>query len=133
MSESRPSLFVRLFKKLDPRLSIGLIVCSLFLFLVALSNLFSAYEALIGADLQAVALRLFAFLLYAAPAVGLLRLQRWARLLGIALCCVGSLLGILAFLAISNADGIFIILTHGAVLYCLLSRNTRKAFATPTP
>ena len=133
MSETRPSLFTRLFSKLNPRLSVGLIASSIFLFLVALTNLFSAYFALVEADMQAVPLRIFAFLLYIIPAVGLLRMKRWARLLGIALCCIGSLLGILTFLAISNADGAFIILTHGAVLFCLLSKKTRAAFATQAP
>lgn len=131
MTEARPSLFTRLFSKLNPRLTFGLIACSIFLFLVALSNLFSAYEAMADAYMQAVSMRLFAFLLYATPAVGILRLKRWARLLCICLCVVALLLGILTFVAISNADGAFIILTHGAVLICMFSKKTRAAFAKP--
>ncbi len=130
MPEAKPSLFTRLFRNLDPRLTGGLIASSIFLFLVALSNLFAAYEAIVEADMQALALRIFAILLYAAPAVGILQLNRWARFLGIFLCCVAILLGILTFLSDSNADGAFIILTHGAVLICLLSKKTRRAFAT---
>ena len=128
MSDVRPSLFARLFEHLNPRLTAGLITSSVFLFLVALSNLFSVYAALVEPNVQAFSLRIFASLLYAVPAIGILRMKRWARLFGIFLCGAASLLGILTFLAISNADGTFIILTHGAVLFCLLSRKTRAAF-----
>jgi hypothetical protein len=133
MSATSPSLFVRLFNKLNPRLSFGVIACSIFLFLVAITNLFSVYFAVVDSDMQSVPLRLFAVLLYITPSIGLLMLKRWARIFGIILCCVGTLLGILTFLAISNADGAFIIATHGAVLWCLFSKKTRIAFATAVP
>lgn len=128
MSASKPSIFSRVLAKLDPRLTGGLIVCSVFLLLVALSNAFAAYDAIVGSNLQAVGMRVFAILLYAVPAAGILKMKRWARLLGIFVATVACLLGVLTFLAISNADGAFIIVTHGAVLLCLLSRKTRAAF-----
>ena len=129
MSESRPSLFTRLLSRLDPRLTFGLIACSLFFIFVGLSNAFAAYDAIGSADLQALSLRIFAILFYVVPAVGLLKMKRWARLLGIFVAAIATLLGVLTFLAISNADGSFIIITHGAVLFCLLSKKTRAAFA----
>lgn len=133
MAETRPSLFARVLKRLDPRLTFGLLVSCLFLSLVALSNLFALYYAIMEQDLNASLLRLLAFLLYALPAAGILLLKRWARLLGILLCGVAVLLGVLAFVAISPAEGAFIILPHGALLICLLSRKTRHAFSTPAP
>ena len=133
MSASKPSLFARLMGKLDPRLSFGLIGSCIFLLLIALSNLFATYAALVEPNLQALWFRFFAFLLYAVPALGILRMKRWARFLGLFLCCIACLLGILTFLTGSNADGAFIVITHGTVLFCLLSRKTRAAFATQSP
>ena len=133
MSEARPSLFARLFSKLDPRLSVGLIISCVFFLLIALSNMFSAYSALVEPNIHSAAIRFFAVLLYAVPAIGILRMKRWARWLGIFLCTIAGLLGVLTFVAISNSDGAFIIITHGTVLFCLLSKKTRAAFATQSP
>jgi hypothetical protein len=133
MSVAKPSLFARLFSKLDPRLTVGLIISCVFFLLIALSNTFSAYSALVEPNTHSAALRSFAVLLYAVPAMGILRLKRWARWLGVLLCTVASLLGVLTFVAISSSDGAFIVITHGSVLYCLLSKKTRAAFATQSP
>lgn len=129
MAEPKSMLFARLLGKLNPRLTFGLIGSSLFLFLIALSNLFSAYYAIAEADVQSMLLRIMAILFYAVPASGILMMKRWARLLGIFVAMTASLLGVLTFLAISNLDGAFIVITHGAVLLCLLSKKTRAAFA----
>ena len=133
MSESRPSLFARLFSRLDPRLSFSLVAGCLFLLLIATSNLFAAYAAAVEQNFQVVAFRVGALLFYAIPAIGILKMKNWARLLGIFLCTIATLLGLLTFFAGDNIDGAFIILTHGSVLFCLLSKKTRTIFATRSP
>ena len=133
MSATKPSLFARLLSKLNPRLTFGLIACSLYLLLVAFSNIFAAYDAIVTSEIQSLSLRVFAILLYTVPAIGILMMKRWARLLGIFVSAIACLLGILTFLTGNNADGAFIIITHGAVLFCLMSRKTRAAFATQAP
>lgn len=132
MAESRPSLYSRMLSILSPRLTGGLIASSLFLILVALSNAFAAYDAVANSDLQALGMRIFAIMLYAIPAAGILKMKRWARFLGIFVAAIACLLGVLTFVAVSNADGVFIIITHGAVLICLLSKKNRSAFTAQT-
>ena len=133
MSATRPSLFTRLFSVLNPRLTFGLIASSLYLLLVAFSNVFAAYDAVVNSEHQSLSLRIFAILLYIVPAIGILRMKRWARLVGVFVSAIACLLGILTFLTGNNADGAFIIITHCAVLLCLMSRKTRAAFATQVP
>jgi len=137
MSEARPSLFARLSGKLDPRLSFGLIGSSIYFTIFAIFNIFAAYNSAVEPNFNSLSVHLFAVLVYTVPAVGILRLNRWARLFGIFLTCFAVFMGILAVLVANPGSdqifGIFDIVAPAAVLFCLLSRKTRAIFATQLP
>lgn len=133
MAENKSLIFGRLTRYIDPRLSSGLLGCIAFFLLITLSNIFATYDALIEQSTQTALFRLGAVALYAVPALGLFKVKRWGRYWALCLVAVALLLGILTVVAISQVDGIFIIVTHGLVLWCLLTKKTRTIFSNQQP
>ena len=133
MAEYKSPLFGRLTRYIDPRLTSSLLGCIAFFLLITLSNIFATYDALVEQSTQTALFRLGAVALYAIPAIGLFKVKRWGRYWSLCLVTVALLLGILTVLAISQADGLFIIFTHGLVLWCLLTKKTRTIFSNQPP
>jgi hypothetical protein len=129
MAENKSLIFGRLTRYIDPRLSGSLLGCIAFLSLITLSNIFATYDALVEQSMQTALFRLGAVVLYAGPAIGLFKVKRWGRYWALGLATTALLLGILTAVAISQFDGLFIIFTHGLVLWCLLTKKTRMIFS----
>ncbi len=121
------------FKLFDPRLTGGLIAVIIFLFFIALSNVFSLFGALGANNMPEVGQRLVSILLYALPAFGLLKLKRWARFFEIAFSLLMVVLGFFLMASFNMFMGMIIVVSHGLVGVCLLSAKTRAVFYPPRP
>ena len=115
-------------KIIHPGLSAGLIIIIIFLFISAAGNVFRIYDAVCANNNSDVLLYGAAAILYILPAIGLLRLKKWARILEIVYSGLMVILGIITFLTYSFAQGAFIIATHGLIAGYLLSGKCRKLF-----
>lgn len=114
-----------------PRATGLLIVVIVFLVLNAVLNTFAAVGAISrGAGTEAAG-NLAAIALYAAPAYGLAKLKRWARMFEICFSIVMVVLGFITMFAASMVMGVFIVATHGLVGIYLLSERCRKVFFPP--
>ncbi|MCX7779344.1 MAG: hypothetical protein N2491_00355 [Negativicutes bacterium] len=120
-----------------PDLTLPIIVIAVFLFIIALGNLFGAYQSLFREkNLNGALLAGFSFFLYAAPAYGLLQLKRWARLFEIVLSLLLVALGmILVFSGLTNREffylatqGVIITVVHGSIAVYLLTERCRRVF-----
>ena len=114
-----------------PRATGLLIVVILFLVLNAVLNTFAAVGAISRGAASEAAGSLAAVALYAAPAYGLAKLKRWARMFEICFSIVMVVLGFITMLAASLIMGVFIVATHGLVGIYLLSERCRKVFYPP--
>lgn len=121
------------FKWFDPRLTGGLIAVIIFLFFIALSNVFSLFGSIRAGNTSEVGLQLLSILLYALPAFGLLKLKRWARLFEIAFSLLMVVLGFFIMVSFNMFMGMIIVVSHGLVGICLLSAKSRAAFYPPLP
>jgi hypothetical protein len=121
------------FKLFDPRLTGGLIAVIIFLFFIALSNVFSLFGALSAGNMPEAGQRLLSILLYTIPAFGLLKLKRWARLFEIAFSLLIVVLGLFLMIYANMFMGMIIVVSHGLVGICLLSAKTRAVFYPPQP
>lgn len=124
----RPSLW----GLVHPRLTGGLIAIIVFLLLIAIGNAFRAYAAVIDNDVFIAKLSALSVFIYAAPALGLLRLKRWARFFEIGFCILLVFLGLVIMAFQSPFEGGFIVITHGYVAYYLKSKKCRQVFYPDT-
>ena len=122
---------------LHPNLTFGLVAIIAFLMINALGNLFAVYNALVArsspiSDMNYLAAALVyggVVLLYAVPAYGLARLNRWARLFVIVLSGLMVVSGLVSFLLGSALDGLFMVVAYGLIISYLLSVKCRQLFA----
>jgi len=119
------------FKIFDPRLTGRLIAVIIFLFLIALSNALSLIATFSASNIAAAGQHLLSVLLYALPAYGLMKLNRWARRFEIAYSMLLVVLGFFLMAAFNMFMGMFIVVTHGLVGIVLLSAKTRELFYPP--
>lgn len=127
---------MRWFKSVSPQITLPLLIIIGFLFLIAIGNLFGLYQSLASGNISAIFVSLLSVLLYALPAYGLFKLNRWARLFEIALSILLVILGlIMIFTGITNPNliavatqGTFIVIIHGIVAAYLLTESCRRAF-----
>lgn len=119
------------FKLFDPRLTGGLIAVIIFLFLIALFNTFSLVGALSAGNFSEAGQRLLSILLYTLPTVGLMKLNRWARLFEIGYSLLMVVLGFIILFGANIFMGTFIVVTHGLVGIYLLSAKCRQLFYPP--
>jgi hypothetical protein len=113
---------------LHPDLSGGLIAIVIFLLVIAIGNAFRVYSAILDKDTFIAWLSAASVIVYAVPALGLLRLKRWARFFEIGFCVLLALLGLLIMVVSSPYEGGFIVVTHGYVAYYLWSKKCRMIF-----
>lgn len=111
---------------LHPDLTGGLLAIIVFLLLMAVANLVSFVNN-ITSDPEALKY-LVPTLLYGLPAVGLMRLKRWARYFELIYSILMVALGIFLLIAVGVGMGAFVIVTHGLVAVYLLSGKCRRAF-----
>jgi NADH:ubiquinone oxidoreductase subunit 2 (subunit N) len=109
-------------------LTAGLIIIIVFLVLIAIGNIFKMFDTLSGGNMNEASQATLAAIIYAVPALGLMRMKRWARSLEIFLSILFTFLGLFLIVAGGVLEGIFIVLTHGAVAWYLLSANCRRIF-----
>lgn len=120
-----PTFWSKIF---DPKLTLGLIIIIVYLFLVALGNLLAVYNTIVShsyADLLPQALSVF---LYVGPAYGMLKLKNWARITEIAISILAVILGFFIMFAVSLGSGVFIIVTHGLIAIYLLKTECATIF-----
>jgi hypothetical protein len=115
-----------------PDLTGGLVAIIVFLLLSAVGNVFKLYDAIVDKDLASAGLVALAALLYAAPALGLLRIKRWARFFEIAFSLLMVMLGLIVMAFYLPVAGVFIIIPHGLVALYLKSKKCRRIFYPQT-
>lgn len=122
--DNRP-LLGRIF---HPDLPGGLIVVIIFLILIAISNAFAVYGALRNNNFPEALGSAVSILLYSAPAYGLLKMQRWARLFEIVFSMLMVGLGFVIMFTVNMGAGVLIVITHGPVAIYLLTDRCRRVF-----
>lgn len=123
MQKFRPS-WLSLF---DERLTLGLIVTITFMGILAAGNLIQVYQSFSAGHTLEALQNALSVVLYAVPAWGLMRVQRWARLFEIVWSVLMVLLGIF-LITQSIVAGAIIVITHGIIALYLLSKRCRKVF-----
>lgn len=113
---------------LHPNLTFRLLFTSAFLLLVAIGNIFGIYDGLVQHNFWATANSVAAFLLYAVPAIGLLQLKRWARLLELVLSIIFVINGFIVMFGYNMTMGVITLVPHGLIAIYLLSDDCRRAF-----
>lgn len=114
---------------LHPNLTGGLIAIIIFLSLMAIANLVTFINS-IASGVSALNY-LVPSIMYGLPAVGLMRLKRWARMFEIVYSILMVALGLFLMVAVSMGMGAFIVVTHGLVAMYLLSEKCRRVFYPP--
>ncbi|HMM21633.1 MAG TPA: hypothetical protein PKA10_13020 [Selenomonadales bacterium] len=123
MQKFRPS-WLSLF---DARLTLGLIVTITFMGILAAGNLIQLVQAFLAGNTLMALQNALSAILYAVPAWGLLKVQRWARLFEIIWSVLMVLLGIVVITQ-SIVTGAIIVITHGMIALYLMSKKCRKVF-----
>ncbi|MDF2570709.1 MAG: hypothetical protein K0R55_2313 [Sporomusa sp.] len=113
---------------LHPDLTFRLLFIIGFLLLVAIGYVFGVYNGLVQNNPSATLNAAVAVLLYAVPAVGLLKLKRWARLFELALSMVFVIIGFIVMFGYNMTMGVITIVPHGLIAMYLLSNDCRRAF-----
>jgi hypothetical protein len=111
-----------------PALTLRLMLVAFFLLLIACGYAFGIYDGLIHNNLNAAFNSLIAVLLYAVPALGLLKLKRWARLFELGLSIVFVIIGFVVMFGYNMTMGVVTIVPHGLIAIYLLSKDCRKAY-----
>lgn len=115
-------------KIFDPKLTFGLIIVIVYLFLVSLGNLLAVYNTLTSQDYTNLAAQILSVLVYIIPAYGMLKLKNWARIMEIAISIFAVVLGFAVMLTYSLGSGAFIIVTHGLIAIYLLKAECRNIY-----
>ncbi|HWR43090.1 hypothetical protein [Sporomusa sp.] len=113
---------------LHPDLTLRLLFIIGFLLLVAIGYAFGVYDGLVQKNLTAAFNSLGALLLYAVPAVGLLKLKRWARLFELILSLIFVVIGFIVMFGYNMTMGVITIVPHALIGMYLLSDDCRRAF-----
>jgi len=111
-----------------PALTTRLMLVAFFLLLIAFGYAFGIYDGLIHNNLNAAFNSFIAVLLYAVPALGLLKLKRWARLFELGLSILFVILGFIIMFGYNMTMGVITIVPHGLIAVYLLSKDCRKAY-----
>jgi hypothetical protein len=113
---------------IDPRVTGGIIAVALFLGVWACVNVFALIKIFGQDNPRQLALHLVAAVVFGLLAVGLLRLNRWARLLAIGVTVFMLVQGIIMLLYINLLDGLFTAIPYGLAAIYLLSPKCRRVF-----
>jgi len=114
--------------RIPPNLTWKLLVIIVFLGLIALGNIFSAYDRIINNDMMTALYASISVLFYLIPAYGLFKLKAWARTFELIFSFILVALGFVMLIFDSLISGLFIITTHGLVALYLLSNECKQAF-----
>lgn len=113
--------------RIPPNLTWRLLLIIVFLGLIAMGNIFSAYDRIINNDMTTALYAAISVLFYAIPAYGLFKLKTWARTFELIFSFILVGLGLVMLIFDSIISGLFIITTHGFVAVYLLSNECKKA------
>lgn len=113
--------------RIPPNLTWRLLVIIVFLGLIALGNIFSAYDRIINNDMMTALYASISVLFYVIPAYGLFKLKTWARTFELIFSFILVALGFIMLIFDSLISGLFIITTHGLVALYLLSNECKQA------
>ncbi|HWQ61028.1 MAG TPA: hypothetical protein VN521_01880 [Negativicutes bacterium] len=120
------------FRLFDPRLTGGIIAIAFILTLLSFSNIF-ALGSLIGQqNTNLLFYHAIAAVVYGLAALGLLKVNRKARFLAIAITIISVLQGGISMLYINLLDGIVTVVIFGLVGIYLLSAKCRAVFYPPS-
>ncbi|WP_371371192.1 hypothetical protein [Sporomusa aerivorans] len=117
---------------IHPDLTLRLMFVVIFLLLIALGNAFGVYDGLVHNNIPAAFYAFAAFLLYTVPALGLLKLKRWARLFELVISILFVVLGFIIMFSYNMTMGLMTIVPHGLIAIYLLSDDCRRAFGLIT-
>lgn len=115
-------------KIFDPKLTLGLIIIIIYLFLVTLGNLLAVYNTIISHSYADLLPQVLSVVLYLVPAYGMLKLKNWARVAEIIISILAVILGFFIMFAASLGSGVFIIVTHGLIAIYLLKAECSTIF-----
>ncbi|QDR80579.1 hypothetical protein [Sporomusa termitida] len=113
---------------LHPDLTARLLLVIGFLLVVAIGYAFGVYDGAAQGNLPAAFNASVALLLYAVPAIGLLKLKRWARIVELILSFIFVIIGFIVMFGYNMTMGVMIIVPHGLIGMYLLSDDCRRAF-----
>ncbi len=113
---------------LHPDLTGRLLLVIGFLLVVAIGYAFGVYTGVTQGNLPAALNAFVALLLYAVPAVGLLKLKRWARMFELILSFLFVIIGFLIMFGYNMTMGVMTIVPHGLIGMYLLSEDCRRTF-----
>lgn len=99
-----------------------------FLLLNAIGRIFALYEAFGSNSLPEIGGLIAAIALYIAPAYGIIKLKKWARIFEIGFSIVMVVAGIITAVAANILQGAIIIITHGLVAKYLMSAKIKSLF-----
>lgn len=120
------------FRMFDPRLTGGIIAFALLLALQAFANIFALGSLIIGKqDLVNAPLHAIGAVLYGLAAFGLLRINRQARFLAIAIAFFSVLQGGILLLYVDLLQGMLTVVIYGLGGVYLLSAKCRAVFYPP--
>ena len=95
---------------------------------LAIGYAFGVYTGVTQGNLPAALNAFVALLLYAVPAVGLLKLKRWARMFELILSFLFVIIGFLIMFGYNMTMGVMTIVPHGLIGMYLLSEDCRRTF-----
>ena len=113
---------------LHPDLTGRLLLVIGFLLVVAIGYAFGVYTSATQGNLPAALNAFVALLLYAVPAVGLLKLKRWARMFELILSFLFVIIGFIIMFGYNMTMGVMTIVPHGLIGMYLLSEDCRRTF-----
>ncbi len=121
------------FRIFDPRLTGGLIAIAIILALTAFANLFALGTSVSQGNSAMLPYHTAAATIYGLAVIGLLRINRWARFLAIAICLISVLQGAIIMLYSDLFQGMITVVIYGLAGIHLLSAKCRQVFYPPAP
>ncbi len=119
------------FRIFDPRLTGKLIAISVLLSLTAFANLFEIGKLVSQGNTGTAPVHIVAALVYGLAVFGMLKVNRWARYLAIAICIVSVFQGGIMMLYIDLFQGMLTVVIYGLSAIYLLSAKCRAVFYPP--
>ncbi len=119
------------FRFFDPRLTGGIIAVALLMALQAFANIFALGSLLGQQNMTNAPFHVIAAILYSLATFGLLKVNRKARFLTLAISIIMVVQGGLVMLYINLLEGMITVVLYGLSAICLLSAKSRAVFYPP--
>jgi hypothetical protein len=109
----------------------GLLILIGYLLLVATGNLFELIHGVYTSSSSEIMPSLFGIVLYAIPAYGLYRQQKWAWISEIIISSIAVLLGLFTLLCVNPLLGILTLVTHTLIITYLMKKSSKALYLKP--